>query len=270
MKFSVLMNTYNRAHLLKFALLSYLRQSEGDFEIIVADDGSADNTPMIVVTFKKEAPFKVKYVRQEHKGHRRATILNKGIKQCDGDYILFTDCDSLAMQNLIEVHRSNAQPDRMLCGGYVRLSQKVTESLSEEDVRTGAFEKLFSNRLRRVALRKHIKAQWQILIKRRRRPHNMGLNYSVSTKALYKINGYDEYFKGWGSADGDVRERLRAIGVTPASLYNSAIVLHMWHFKEKTKLDKENLKRNKKHANRININAFCAKGIQNSAQQKDD
>ena len=270
MKFSVLINTYNRGYLLKLALLSYLRQSEGDFEIIVADDGSTDDTPIIVGAFKKEAPFKVKYVYQEHKCHRRAAILNRGIEQCDGKYILFTDCDSLAMHNLIEIHRRNAKPDKMLCGGYVRLSQKVTESLSEKDIHTGAFEKLFTKKLRKSALRKHIKAQWQILIRRRRRPHNMGLNYSVSTKQLYKINGYDEYFTGWGSADGDVRERLRMIGVTPVSLYNTAIVLHMWHPTEKTKFDKENLKRNKKYAQQIKTDAFCMKGIQNSVQQKNN
>jgi len=255
------MNTYNRANLLKLALFSYLGQTEKDFEIVIADDGSTDNTSEVIDLFKKRGPFQVKHVWQEHKGHRRAAILNQGIKQCSGDYILFTDCDSLAMRNLVEIHKTSARKDRLLCGGYVRICKEVTEAITEEDVLTGDFERFLTRRLKMTAFKKHLKAQWQILIKKPRRPHNMGLNFSVSAEALSRVNGYDEYFEGWGSADGDLRERLRMIKVTPTSLYNTALVLHMWHPTEKTKLNKKKRTRNKKHARRSNINPYCSKGI---------
>ncbi len=261
MRISVLMNTFNRGYLLRLALRSYLRQSEGDFEIVVADDGSTDDTPEIVDTFRREAPFDVTYARQENQGHRRAAALNRGIAKCRFEYVLFTDCDSLALHDLIEVHRRYADPSRLLCGGYLRLTEEQTAALTEEDVVSGRFEALIDRRGRRELWRKHMKARWEILRRKPRRPHNMGLNYSVSREALERINGYDEEFEGWGSADGDVRERLRSTGVVPHSLYDRAVVLHMWHPIETTKLNKDNLRRNRAYASRDDVPTVCRRGL---------
>jgi glycosyltransferase involved in cell wall biosynthesis len=258
MHISVLMNTYNRAHLLRWALRSYLRQTENDFEIVVADDGSTDDTPAVVEAFEKEASFDIHYVRHEHRGHRRAAILNRGIERCRGDQVLFTDCDSLASSMLIAAHRRHARPDRLLCGVYVRLARNETEALGEDVVRSGAFEQLLDFRKRRTLLRKRLKARWEILRRKPRRPHNMGLNYSAPREALLRINGYDEAFVGWGFADGDVRERLRRIGVTPYSLYHRALVLHMWHPEETTKAGRA---RTRAHVRRPDIPVFCQNGI---------
>jgi len=255
------MNTFDRAHLLRLALRSYLRQTARDFEIVVADDGSTDDTPAVVEEFRKIAPFDVDYVRQEHRGHRRAAILNRGIERCRHSQVLFTDCDSLAFSDLIEVHLRAARPDRLLCGGYLRLDREQTEKLTDDDAASGRFEALLDASGRRELRRKHLRARWQILRRRRRRPHNMGLNYSVPREALMRINGYDEEFEGWGSADGDVRERMRAIGVRPFSLYDQAIVLHMWHPVERTKLDAEKLRRNRAHATRRDVPARCRRGL---------
>jgi len=61
------------------------------------------------------------------------------------------------------MHRCYAGPDRMLCGGYVRLEQDVTERLTEEDVTSGGFESLLDARARRQLLRKHLKARWEMI-----------------------------------------------------------------------------------------------------------
>ena len=256
---SVLMNTYNRGYLLRFAMLSYLRQTEGDFELVVADDGSSDDTAELVEAFKKEAPFDVTFVTHENKGHRRAAIINKGIHACKHDWILMTDCDSLAMPDLIATHRENIDESRMLCGGYVRLTQDETDPLTDDFVRSGEYEGLIGLGRKIHIWRKHMRASWQIVSKKPRRPHNMGLNYSVSKAAMFKINGYNEQFEGWGSADGDVRERLRRDGTDPESLYGSAIVLHMWHPTETTKT-KEGKKRNRAIA-QTEAPAFCVRGL---------
>ena len=260
-RLSVLMNVFNRAELLRRALSSWLRQTEGDFELIVCDDGSTDDTPQIAERFAREAPFEVRYVRQEHRGHRRAAILNRGLRASRYEWILFTDCDSLAMPDLVARHRAAAQPDRLLCGGYVRLNREETEALRDDDVRSGRYEQLIESPDRRREIRRrHRAAQWQIFRRKSRRPHNMGLNYSAPREALVRINGYDEAFEGWGGADGDVRERLRMIGVHPVSLYDTAIVLHMWHPPETTKT-KETIRRNRAWAGRRNLTVFCERGL---------
>ncbi len=260
MKVSVIINTYNRGHLLELALASYLLQSSRDFEIVVADDGSTDATPDIVEAFGAAAPFDVRYVRQAHEGHRRAAVLNLGLTAACGDWILFSDCDSLAFPDLVELHIRHARSNRLLCGGYFRLDRDETEKLNRSQIDSGEYLALFTLKHKIQVLRKSAKARWEIIRRKPRRPHNMGLNYSAPREALDRINGYDEMFTGWGAADGDVRERLRRIGVAPFSLYRTALVMHMWHPVEETKV-KEITKRNHAYAVRKDIPVYCRRGL---------
>lgn len=258
---SVIVNTYNRAHALRNCLMALERQTRTDFEVVVADDGSSDGTDEVVRSFAKSAPFPVRHVWHEDLGHRRAAILNRGIADCRSDYVLFTDCDAIARRDLVEVHLRHRMPRRMLCGGYHRLTREETESLDPEAVRNGAAERIPMGwgRTRRLYWQS-LKHNWYILVRKRNRPRNMGLNYSVALADLLAVNGYDEEFRGWGHADGDVRRRLRMIGVQPKSVWTKAIVYHQWHPTETTKTG-EIRSRNRAYARRSDVSAFCANGI---------
>jgi glycosyltransferase involved in cell wall biosynthesis len=86
---SVVIPTYNRAHLLVRSIQSVLNQSYQDFEIIVVDDGSTDNTEEVIKSFNDE---RVKYIRHEgNKGN--AAARNTGIKVAKGEYVAFQDSD---------------------------------------------------------------------------------------------------------------------------------------------------------------------------------
>jgi glycosyltransferase involved in cell wall biosynthesis len=265
MNVSVVLNTYNRAHLLVLALESWLVQDARDFEMLIADDGSTDATREVVERFRQRAPFDVRHVWHEHRGHRRAEILNRAIAASRGEWILFTDCDSLAFPNLVETHRRSALPHRLLCGGYFRLTEEETSQLTPEAVRSKRFLELFTEKRRREVRWKHLKATWEIVRRKPRRPHNMGLNYWVAREALVRINGYDEGFTGWGSADGNVRDRLRRIGVKPASLYATALVAHLWHPEEVTKRDS---RKNREYASRKDISIYCERGLDSHVDER--
>jgi glycosyltransferase involved in cell wall biosynthesis len=87
---SVIIPTYNRAHLIVRAIRSVLNQTYQDFEIIVIDDGSTDNTEEIIRGFKDK---KVKYIKKYKENKGSSIARNIGIKVARGKYIAFLDSD---------------------------------------------------------------------------------------------------------------------------------------------------------------------------------
>lgn len=96
--FSVILPTYNRANFLKNAIQSVMNQSFPDFELLVIDDGSTDNTWEIVRTFKDS---RVCYHYQENK--ERSAARNTGIKIARGEYICFLDSDDVYLPWHLEI-----------------------------------------------------------------------------------------------------------------------------------------------------------------------
>lgn len=257
MKISVLVTTWNRAEYLRLCLLGYLRQTEGDFEIVISDDGSTDATPDVVREFKARAPFPVTYIWRAHEGHRRAEVINRAIAAAQHEWLLFTDCDSVPKADLVEVHRRESDPRRLLCGGCVRLSEEASRAVTPESVLSGDFEKHLNAGRRRKLRHKHWINLFHIAVRRPRRPHNLGLNMSCSRKAMLDINGYDHNFRGWGNADGDVRDRLRRLGVMPKSVMHTAVVFHLWHPEHPTRRQRLN----REYARRAKVPARCESGL---------
>lgn len=95
-KVSVIIPTYNCAKYLSWAIDSALNQTYKDFEIIVVDDGSTDDTREIL----SEYDGKIRYIYQENKGH--ALARNSGIKNAQGEYIAFLDADDLWLPDKIK------------------------------------------------------------------------------------------------------------------------------------------------------------------------
>src|SRR5690349_3602213 len=88
-KVSVIIPTYNRAQFIARAVDSVLEQTYKDFEIIVIDDGSSDNTQEILKAYEG----KIRYVYQQNKGISAAR--NRGIQEAKGEYIAFLDSDDV-------------------------------------------------------------------------------------------------------------------------------------------------------------------------------
>ncbi|HOV10798.1 MAG TPA: glycosyltransferase family 2 protein [Bacteroidales bacterium] len=88
--FSVIIPTYNRAHILGKALLSVKEQTYTDWECIIVDDGSTDNTKEFVAKWISE-DNRFRYIRQENA--ERSAARNNGIKNAKGKYVCFLDSD---------------------------------------------------------------------------------------------------------------------------------------------------------------------------------
>ena len=87
---SIIIPTYNRARLLARALTSVIDQTFQDFEIIVADGSSTDNTKEVALSFGQ----KVRYFNEEHTGSP-ASGRNLGLRNASGEYIAFLDSDDI-------------------------------------------------------------------------------------------------------------------------------------------------------------------------------
>ncbi|MBW1740635.1 MAG: glycosyltransferase [Deltaproteobacteria bacterium] len=107
---SVIIPTYNRAWALKEAIGSALAQDFRDFEIIVVDDGSTDDTPKVL-----ESCQPICLVRQSHQGVSAAR--NAGIERASGRLITFLDSDDLWLPGKLsaQVAFFNTHPDALIC-----------------------------------------------------------------------------------------------------------------------------------------------------------
>jgi len=99
-KVSVIIPTYNRADLLPRAIDSALNQTYKDFELIIVDDGSTDNTKKIVEEYQKKDE-RIKYLWEENSSGP-ARPYNLALKQCQGEYIAFLDSDDVWLPEKLE------------------------------------------------------------------------------------------------------------------------------------------------------------------------
>ena len=96
-KVSVIIPVFNGEKYIREAIDSVLNQTFKDFEVIVIDDGSKDNTLSII----KEYKSKIRWKSQENRGQASAT--NEGIKMAEGEYIAYLDADDVCMPERLEV-----------------------------------------------------------------------------------------------------------------------------------------------------------------------
>jgi GalNAc5-diNAcBac-PP-undecaprenol beta-1,3-glucosyltransferase len=97
--FSIVVPCYNRAEFLPQTILSIKKQDFSDFEILLIDDGSADNTQAIVGKIAEE-DRRVVYIYQQNA--ERGAARNNGIKNASGEYIIFLDSDDEMQKNCLQ------------------------------------------------------------------------------------------------------------------------------------------------------------------------
>jgi len=97
---SIVLPTFNRARFLPEAFASILGQSHGQWELILVDDGSTDDTGQVVEQHRQTLEDRLVYVRQENRGAYGAR--NTGLDLARGDYIAFYDSDDLWMPQYLQ------------------------------------------------------------------------------------------------------------------------------------------------------------------------
>ncbi len=154
-KVSVIIPTYNREKLLPRAIQSVLDQTYSNFELIVVDDGSPDNTKKIVEEFQKKDK-RIKYIWQENFGGNSKTI-NTGIKASQGEYIALLEDDDewlpKKLEKQLEVFQNSKKERLGLVGCEIIkvYDNKKTEAVKTCDIPENSYkvvaEKLLDNKI---------------------------------------------------------------------------------------------------------------------------
>lgn len=123
MLITIIIPTYNYGHYIGHAIQSVIDQNDEHVELIIVDDGSADNTKEVIETFYNKLPNRLRYFYQENRG--AAAARNYGVKHAKGDYFLFLDADdrllAAALQHLRQFAISHPTID-MICGGHLDIN----------------------------------------------------------------------------------------------------------------------------------------------------
>lgn len=227
MKTALLVSTYNWPEALELVLNSLETQTTLPDELLIADDGSGEETKKIIALFIKKEILPVKHIWQEDDGFRRSSILNKAIAQCDADYIIQTDGDCIIHQKFIEDHIAFATKGQYLFGSRVNILQEHIEPLfRKKQIVFNTFSKGIKNRTRNlhIPLLSNFYGTTPTLSRKLR-----GCNLSFWRSDFIAINGYNEAMTGWGREDSELVTRFMNQGLVGRRLRYRAIIYHIWH-----------------------------------------
>lgn len=125
-KFSLIIPAYNVEKYIKKCLDSVLNQTYNDYEIIIINDGSTDNTSKLLESYKSSK--KIKIINQENKGLSNAR--NTGVSNAKGDYILFIDSDDFIEKELLEILNKTIK-DEDLIRFQIRILDETNKIIKE-------------------------------------------------------------------------------------------------------------------------------------------
>jgi glycosyltransferase involved in cell wall biosynthesis len=232
---SVIVSTYDRPAFLEKVLRGYAVQTDADFELVIADDGSANATADLIRRVRLSTRLRILHVWHAHDGFRKSLILNRAIAACAGEYLIFTDGDCIPREDLVATHRRLAEQDRYVAGGYIKLPPDVSDAISLADIDSHRVTDLSWLRSRgwkpgRRALRLSrspgVAAFFDAVTPTAADFH--GNNASTWRSALYAVNGFESEM-GYGGLDQALGYRLQNAGIKGRQARHRAVTMHLHH-----------------------------------------
>jgi glycosyltransferase involved in cell wall biosynthesis len=232
---SVILSTYNSPLWLEKVLWGYAEQTHRNFELLVADDGSGQETAQLIGRVAAETKLNVRHIWHQDDGFRKCTILNRAIEAANGDYLLFSDGDCIPRWDFVHQHFAAAEAGRFLSGGYYKLplplSRKITindirsrQAFSVSWLRSGGLR--FSHRLLRLAARGWL-AEFLNSVTTTRSSWN-GNNSSGWADDIRQAGGFDERMR-YGGEDRELGERMENAGIRGKHIRYQSVCLHLDH-----------------------------------------
>lgn len=253
---SVIVSVYNHWEWLRLILEALLRQKDVDhaviendpedsevrFEVVVADDGSDEETCNNLRKWISEHPqMRIKHSWHPDEGWRKNKALNAAVAMAEGDYLIFIDGDCIPHPYFVADHVSLAHFNRVVAGRRADLPKRVSDKLSRmKNLPEGYFGKvarrvavalLYDFRAAAACLSRMVRFEPAWGEVRGLKPGGiLGCNFSLFRDDFEKVGGFDERYIDPGvGEDTDIDLRLRAIGMEVLKTSRCALMLHRCH-----------------------------------------
>lgn len=256
---TLLISTYNWPAALEQTLLSIKRQVMLPDEVILADDGSKEETTILIKNYQKDFPVPLRHIWQSDEGFKLGQIRNKAIAAATGDYIIQIDGDLILHPSFVKDHVQAARPGYFIGGSRVLLSEELSQQIfKSKKSAISLFQKGVRNKFN--ALHAPAVARLIELFKKEKGLYNLrGCNMSFWRKDLLAVNGYNEDITGWGREDTELVIRLYNKGIQRVYFKLQGIVYHLYH----KEYDRTSVLKNDEVVNQAIENklTWCTKGV---------
>ena len=237
---SLIITTYNWEKALELVILSSIRQSYLPVEIIVADDGSTNDTRKLIKSLCDKSPIPIIHSWQKDKGFRAAKSRNKAIAKAIGDYIILIDGDMILHKDFVRDHCSFSKPGYFVQGIRAKLSaKKVKKVFKTKQLNFKSFEGGIKNKRNSVrsSLFSYLFSGTRLF---KRLSMIQTCNMAFFKDDCMKVNGFNEDFIGWGREDSEFIVRLLNSGINRKTLRFNAVQYHLWHPQNKSEFLRKN------------------------------
>ncbi|WP_431165304.1 glycosyltransferase family 2 protein [Tenacibaculum halocynthiae] len=227
MDIALLISTYNWPKALHMVLSTVHNQTVLPNEILIADDGSTEDTKKVIEEWKEKLTIPIKHLWHEDKGFRKTIIMNKAVASSSSNYIVQIDGDILLEKHFIQDHIKNAKKGFFIKGSRALILKDRTESILNNQIFVLKEEiKYVKNTIN--ATRMPLFAP--IFRKDKFKSNNVkGCNFAFWKKDFIAVNGYDNDMDGWGHEDIELAARLTNLGIKQRQLKMVAICFHLHH-----------------------------------------
>lgn len=242
---SLIVTTYNQKERLALVLDSIKNQKVLPCEVLIADDGSTEDTKAMIEKYQKNFPIPIKHIWQEDLGYRLSRSRNKAIWNAIGEYIVVVDGDMILHPNFVEDHQKKAITKCFVQGGRTLLDKEETDKI----LQSMSFQKAF---LKKSFKTLHNAFMSQIIFKffcftKKNIDQDIFLPVKGCNMAFFKedalsINGFNEDFVGWGREDSEFVVRFLNAGGVMRKLKFSALAYHLHHTENTRDMLEENHK----------------------------
>lgn len=226
---SIIVTTYNRPRALAEVLGGLARQTHLADEVIVADDGSGEETANLIASLADRLPYPLMHVWHADKGFRAAKIRNAAINRSTGAYAVFLDGDCIPNRHFVEDHLRLAKTGCFFQGKRILVARSLSSAFGWVQVNDSwsLLKRFLAGGLGNA--HHLIRLPWLPALVSPGLSGTRSCNLGVFRSDLAAVNGFNEAFEGWGREDSELVARLVKMGLKRRTHAFMAICFHLWH-----------------------------------------